>query len=214
MSTSEQRQGKLKEYELLRQELLHHDRAVLQVIGLILGFLGIITAQGLTSGNPYVFIVPLPVLVGLNIYVSDKRWAIWLIASYLQHFVEKPGLGPSWETDLHWFRTACRRRHGFTPGQNVILVECWFLNILGLLELGLFAFFAQNKSIPLWQYSIPTAFCGWLLWQTINQYRKLVREGREGATLDVIWQEAHELSERSHQDAERAGARADPSSRQ
>jgi hypothetical protein len=175
---------------------------VLQVIGLILGFLGVITAQGLTSGNPYVFIVPLPVLVGLSIYVADKRWAVWLIASYLQHFVEKPGLGPSWETELHWFRTACKRKHGFTPGQNVIKVECWFLNLLGILELVLFCVFAHPRNVPWWQYSIPIAFCGWLLWQTLGQYCKLIREGRQGATLGTIWKEADDLKARSTQGAE------------
>ncbi len=190
--------GQLKEFELLRQELLQHDRAILQVVGLILGFIGIITAQGLTSGNPYVFLIPFPVLTGLSKYISDKRWAIWLIASYIMQFIEDSELGPRWETQLYFFRTACKK-HGFTPGQNIIKVECWFLNILGLIEYGLFVYFAQTKGVSFWQYLVPLPFGIWLIWQTTSQYFRLAREGRDGSNICRLWKEADQLRQKKEQ---------------
>jgi len=142
-------EGRLKEYEMLRQELMHYDRSVLQVLGITLGFLGVITAQGIASGSPYVFVVALPLLIVVHSYVADKRWVIWTVASYLRRFVEDRDLGPRWETELYWFRTACRKVGGFTPGQNIMRVECALFALLGLMELALFANGACQRGLGL-----------------------------------------------------------------
>jgi hypothetical protein len=199
---SDSTEGRLKEYELLRQELLQYDQSILQIVGIVIGLIGVVTAQGLTSGNPWIFVVPLPVLIVLSTYVSDKRWIIWLIASYISEFIEKQDLGPQWETRLYWFRTACRHKKGFMPGQNVIRIECLLFNLLGLMEFVLFAHFGWSKQIPYWHYLVPLAFLVWLAVQTLTSYCRLVHEGGEGGTLSQLWAEGRRLKESSRPDVE------------
>ena len=198
MNDYEKYEGELKEYELLRQELMGHDRAVLQVIGIVLGFIGVMTAQGITSYNPYVFLVPLPILTLMSIYISDKRWIIWLMASYITKFVEDRGLGPQWETKLFWFRTACKESRGFIPGQNVILVDAILFVLLGVLEATLFIIFAFKKGIPYWHYVFVAILLTILIIQSCFTYCRLMREGRKGAKrrLEFLWKKATELQEK------------------
>jgi len=186
-------EGRLKEYEMLRQELMHYDRSVLQVLGITLGFLGVITAQGIASGSPYVFVVALPLLIVVHSYVADKRWVIWTVASYLRRFVEDRDLGPRWETELYWFRTACRKVGGFTPGQNIMRVECALFALLGLMELALFANGAWQCGLAWWHYVLPAALCAWLVFQVVRNHCRLACEGRQGGGLKAVWDEADRL---------------------
>ena len=53
---------RLREYEILRDEILHADRLVVQVLSISIGFIGLIFGQGVVSQNPYVFLVPFPIV--------------------------------------------------------------------------------------------------------------------------------------------------------
>ncbi len=180
-------EGKLKEYELLRQAISSHDRSTLQLTSISIGFIGIISAQGLTSENPYVFLIGLPVLFVLSVYISDKRWTIWLIASYIKTYLESDELGPRWETRLHEFRSACKERRHFSPGQNIIRVEYLLSNILGMILCLLFVVYARGKNISWLHFLMPAIGYLCLLVQTTSQYVRLTREGREGGTLGELW---------------------------
>lgn len=88
---------RVAEYELLKEEILQFDRLVVQVLGFMFPVIGLILAHGITTESPYVFLVPLPILLAVNLYVTDKRWGTWLIATYLKLYCESPD-GFRWET--------------------------------------------------------------------------------------------------------------------
>lgn len=184
--------AQLKEYELLRQELLQLDRAVLQAIGLIIGFIGVITAQGLTSGNPFVYLITLPLVFGFSFYIFDKRWGIFLIASYLKNYIENPESGPRWETQLYYFRNVCKKQN-FIQVHNIIKIECGFIVLLSIIEYGLFVYFGYIQNLPFWQLIIPIPFILVLIWHTTSEYNVLMHEGKDGGRLDRLWEEAENL---------------------
>ena len=59
--------GKLKDCEMLREEIMHHDRPVPQLLSVMPGFIGVITAQGITARSPHAAIIPLPLLLILRV---------------------------------------------------------------------------------------------------------------------------------------------------
>ena len=182
----------LKEYELLRTELLQHDRAVLQTISIFMGFVGVITAQGIVSGNPYVFLIPLPIVLVLYMYIADKRLTIWLMASYLREFVEKQRLGPLWETRLSLHREITKkkrpkRKDHFLPAQNIIEVEYAFSFMITLVEVTLFSIYGLRQSME-W-YWIFLVFVVWVILVGIifMFHKKLIQAGQLDSDLHKVW---------------------------
>ncbi len=184
MDDNSQKDGLLKEYELLRQSILHTEGAILQVLGIVLGAIGVIIAQGMNSGNPYTFLIALPLLIITNSYIADKRWGIWLVAYYLRNNIENKNIGLKWETWLFNFRTHYPQdteEKSFLPGQNIMDREFWLFNIVGLLHAILF--FVYAKDISIWAYSFPIIFVLILLNRTWKSRQKLINEGRKGESL-------------------------------
>lgn len=175
-----------KEYELLRQEILHADRIVVLILGIVFSATGIMIGQALSSNNSYILLAPFPVLWVTSHYVADKRWVIWLIASYLRCNLESRGLGMKWETSLHALRRSGKK---FIPLPNIIKVEFAVFNILGVLCAALFFVMrAQNPEtdIPLWHGSFHALSSGGLLFSTASAFFPLIREGSK-STLDQHW---------------------------
>jgi hypothetical protein len=184
MSEDPRQDGLLKEYEQLRQGILQTEGAILQVLGIVLGAIGVIVAQGMSSGNPYTFLIALPLLIFTNSYIADKRWGIWLVAFYLRNYIEDKNLGLQWETWLYKFRTDYpkkSKKRTFLPGQNIMDREFVLFNSIGLLHVLLFFVYAKN--LPAWRYSLPIILFLILLVVTWNSRRKLIAEGREGEGL-------------------------------
>ena len=183
MTTSEN--SRLKEYELLRDEILHADRLVVHVISMSLGLIGIIIGQGVVSGNPYIFLIPFPIIWASSRYVEDKRWLIWVIAAYLRRHLEGSD-GPSWETWAFAFRSKVKRTGGrFCPGQNVMLAECILFNIMSLSCAGLFIGFAYGTVPSTWIYlmPIPLLLSAAIAVSTVTGHVKLCRQGRAGTEM-------------------------------
>jgi len=175
--------ARLREYELLRAEILHADGLIVRVIGVFLALIGIIIGQGFVSGEPYVFLVPFPIIWAVSRYVDDKRWSIWLIASYLRRHLEGPS-GPSWETWLFAYRQKAKDRHlRFCPAQNVMLVECVLFNLISLSCGGCFIAFALRAGLPYGSLASPLVLCAFIAICTIRACMRLFRPGRAGSPL-------------------------------
>ncbi|MGC9320347.1 MAG: hypothetical protein ACP5KN_20105 [Armatimonadota bacterium] len=182
-------EGALREYEQLRTELLHADRLVLEVLSITVGAWCLILGQGVLAQEPLIFILPLPLLSIAQRYAADKRWCIWVIASYLKHYIEVPGSGIHWETRLHQMRTYCDRQGVFCPGQNIVRVECLFFTVLASLSLLGFIYYAGKSPVQWWGYVLAGLLFASVIWAAANSYFRLCREGREGALLDASWPE-------------------------
>lgn len=156
MSENLKNDGLLKEYEQLRQGILQTEGAILQVLGIVLGSIGVIVAQGMSSANPYTFLIALPLLIFTNSYIADKRWGIWLVAFYLRNYIEDENRGLQWETWLYKFRSYYPKKsqeRTFLPGQNIMDREFVLFNAVGFLHVLLF--FAYANNLTAWRYSLP-----------------------------------------------------------
>jgi len=180
---------RLKEYELLREEILHFDRLVVQVLGLCFPLLGVIIAQGLASEEARIFLVPLPILFIVSLYVADKRWGTWLIAYYLRTRLEHE-TGPLWETWLYLYRSQSnvadgkkRRPAIFCPAQNIIVVECLLFNLFGAVSLALLVIRGIDQGISPGWYALGGVLFAILAVATTAKAAALIREGREGSSL-------------------------------
>jgi hypothetical protein len=174
---------RLKEYEIMREEILHSDRLVVQVISISLGLIGVVLGQGIVAQNPFVFLVPFPFIWAISRYVEDKRWLIWLVAAYLRKHIEGPK-GPSWETWVFAFRSNVKKKGGrFCPAQNVMMVECLLFNVISLSCVGLYVAFGIEKGVPGWSYCVPAILCLFVGWSTVSGCLNLTRQGRAGSRL-------------------------------
>jgi len=184
-------EARLKEYELLRNEILHYDKLVVQVLGLCFPLLGIILAQGVTGDDARIFLIPIPVLFIVSLYVADKRWATWLIAYYLRSRVDRSS-GPLWETWLYVFRSrakqlreAKKKPSVFSPCQNIIVVECLLFVLFGAVCLALLIICGAKQDLsPIW-YVVGAAAFAFQAGVTVAKTLALVREGREGGLLQA-----------------------------
>jgi hypothetical protein len=182
-------EARLKEYDLLRQEILQFDRLVVQVLGLCFPLLGVVIAQGLASDEARIFLVPLPILFITSLYVADKRWGTWLIAYYLRTRLEGE-TGPLWETWLYVYRSQTgrsgheeKRPSIFCPAQNVIVVECLLFNLFGAVSLALLVIRGIDQGIsPVW-YVLGGVMLAILVAVTTAKTAALIREGRPGSSL-------------------------------
>lgn len=201
--------GLLKEYEQLRQGILHTEGSILQVLGIVLGAVGVITAQGFSSKSPYIFLIAMPLMTITSFYIADKRWGIWLVASYLKKFVESKESGLQWETRLHSFRTEFEKTKknrwiGFLPGQNIMQIEFVLFNTIGFAHLLFFFYYARCPFISTWIFTLPSIQCQntpslmyllaiflflLLLGITRFHYKNLLKEGREGSSLEACWKD-------------------------
>ncbi|MFC1607138.1 hypothetical protein ACFL47_04125 [Candidatus Latescibacterota bacterium] len=190
-------EGQLKEYDLLRQEILQTGRVITQIITISISIVGLITAQGLRSQNPFIFLIPLPIILVLSMYVFDQRWVVWLIASYIRKFVEQAGLGPCWETRLYLFRSATKEKRCFTPGQNIIFVEYLLFNFVAVIDSTLFTYTGISYKLSSYWYAFPWMIYLWILTYTTIQFRRLRREGRRGSKLEEFWCGENEESDKA-----------------
>jgi hypothetical protein len=185
--------GRLKEYELLRTEILQADRLVVQVLGIALAGVSVVLAQGFVCDEPLIFLVPYPLLAVAGLYVADKRWLVWLIASYLRSRLESEGAGPLWETRLARYRDlAAKRRVRFSPATNVILVEFLLFNAMGVTCSVLYFAHSWPAGSPLEPWQIVLSAClpaAMLALLTSLLYVPLLREGVK-RRLDDLWGEA------------------------
>ena len=175
---------RIKEYEFLREEILHADELAVRIMGVTLGLLGIILAQGFVSKEPPIFLVPFPIIWVISNYVMDKRWLIWTIAAYLRRHLEGPE-GPSWESWLFALRS--RLIHSdrkFKHAYNTLRVECVFFNIISISCGALFIYYgaAAGYSIPL--ITIISLFCCIFIWATTYfGYCRLFAAGKTGSPI-------------------------------
>jgi len=189
------KEGTLQEYEQLRTELLHADRLVLEVLSIAVGAWCVIVGQGVLAREPLIFVLPLPLLTIAQRYAADKRWSIWVIASYIKHYIEVPGSGIAWETRLHHMRSYCAKQGVFCPGQSIIKVECLFFSVLASLSLLGYVYYAVTESAQWWGYVLAGALFLSVVWAAAQSYLRLCQEGREGALLDASWPELDRVSE-------------------
>lgn len=186
MEQASKLEGVLKEYELLKSEILHRDRLVLQIQSIVFPAVGIIVAQAFSFDISYVFLVPLPILLIASYYVANQRWSILQIASYLRCEIESknPALGLKWESELSALQDARIKRS--SPFRGNILVESSLFNIFGITALILYFWhWLKGSRIHFWEgllkpqgylpvvlFLIPTIFS---TWQYIRIQRAIVQ---------------------------------------
>jgi hypothetical protein len=190
-------EGVLKEYEQLRTEILHADRLCLEAMSIAFAAASLLLGYGVEKESAFVCIAPVPLLWIASLYVADKRWVIWLIASYLRTYIESPESGIRWESRLAVFRDRARDQPGsFCPTINMVLVECLTFNAMGLVCSALYAFFVTTKHLrpqePGWElrslyYLVAVFAIAGLSTLTYRSFCRLRAIGHSAETLDNLW---------------------------
>jgi len=184
MPDSEVTQQALEEYKLLRSEIHNYDHHIIQALAIVLGATGVIFAQGFASNNPWIFVLPMPILAAVYFYLIDKRFGMWLIGSYLVAHVEPHLPGAQWETRVRHFRDwSTSHNTKLVPGKNPIIMEYALFNTLILASATLCTCFVQ----PIYWGLIPVggALC-FLILSTLS-FRQLVHEGESGDSYVEVW---------------------------
>ncbi|MBN1342346.1 MAG: hypothetical protein JXQ73_06680 [Phycisphaerae bacterium] len=187
MPGSDSGNAALAEYRSLREEILHSDRLVVHVLGIAFSAVAIILGQGLTHKNPYLFLIPFPLLYIVSQYVADKRWLIWVIASYIRCQLERQEPALAWESSLARIR---RDTHNFTPARNVIKIEHITFILLGALCALLFVAYSWKSLNSVWECAIALGSAALLTtllaWASIRAYFPLLCEGT-AKSMDHRW---------------------------
>ncbi|MEM8960371.1 MAG: hypothetical protein AAGD38_02735 [Acidobacteriota bacterium] len=181
-------EAKRKEYELLRQEFVHHDNVTFNILVMTYGFFGVVCALAIETTSPYLFLVPPVIFIIAAFYVADKRWAIWNIATYAKVFLEGDS-GLRWEGRLSTLRDLGRTgRVDFSPGNNMIAIERTIFIASSTLSIALCAGTVDWNSDGLRAGSAIASV--WLLsWAAIfHAYRGLLHEGGSDGQLLDRWQ--------------------------
>src|SRR3712207_3884996 len=76
------KEGALKEYDARVQGIVATEAGIHQFTGFIMAAIAGITAAGINAKeDPYLFLVPIGLLIVANLYTTEKRWVIWLHAA-------------------------------------------------------------------------------------------------------------------------------------
>jgi hypothetical protein len=181
-------EGLLKEYEALRNEVLHSDRITLEAISITAAAAGLILAQGVASGSALVCLIPIPVLCVAYVYLASKRWVIWVIASYCRRYIEIPSSGIRWETRLRGFR---RHRIRMTTSRywwvSTFLTEYLIFVVLGAASAGCSAALALADGMDWLFYFAPGVLLLVLVTVATCTYRDLRRAGGAPPKMDACW---------------------------
>jgi hypothetical protein len=133
------REGALKEYDYRIQGIIATESGILQFIGIIIAAIAGITAAGMAAKNSYIFLFPFALLIIANLYITEKRWVIWLNAAYIRKYLENDRTGIWWETRLSELR-----RNTKSPVRGIKRVELSMFILIGAFEIVLFAIFDEN----------------------------------------------------------------------
>jgi hypothetical protein len=87
------RDGALVEYQARVQGIAATDTGIIQFTGIVMAAVSGITAAGITAKDPYLFLVNFGLLIAANLYITEKRWVIWLHAAYIRKYLENDRTG-------------------------------------------------------------------------------------------------------------------------
>jgi hypothetical protein len=130
------KEGAFKEYDARVQEIRAIEAGIHQFVGIIMAAIAAITAAGMNTKVPYLFLVTFVLLIIANLYVTEKRWVIWLNAAYIRKYLENEQTGIWWEHRLGELREGTR-----SPVGGIKRVEFWMFILVGCLEVFLFVWF-------------------------------------------------------------------------
>ncbi|MGD2084558.1 MAG: hypothetical protein PVH61_00090 [Candidatus Aminicenantes bacterium] len=186
MLSGEEAQQALEEYKLLREEIFMYDRQILQALAIILSASGLIIAQGFLKGDGKIFLIPIPILFLMYLYIVDKRFGIWVIGTYIAVHLESLLPGLNWESRIRLFRErSTKKKCKLIPGRIPVMTEYLLFNALIIGCTILFALFIRNR---LWTVLPAIVWVFFFIKSTIF-LRDLMREGAKGDRFFGAWHE-------------------------
>ncbi len=89
--------GILVEYQSLRNEIIYSDRVCTIILGLLIAFSGTILGFVIEKSKTELLAVLPPIWFIGWLYISEKRFLVRRISSYLRHAIEHENLGLGWQ---------------------------------------------------------------------------------------------------------------------